>query len=138
MTSTTTLASAIDRFAVEVDEHLDRSVEIPVLTGPQRQGDIIILPRNVPVAKTAVPPAGVAVVRGENGGNTHLLLADGKVFYDPRQASADDLWLGTLTVADDATAYLAHPEHGYMGHGPGTYEILRQREQADQLRLVAD
>ncbi|MGW0803278.1 hypothetical protein [Nonomuraea sp. NPDC002799] len=43
-----------------------------------------------------------------------------------------------LTVAEDATAYLAHPEHAYTGIAPGTYELRRQREQADKARLVAD
>ncbi len=49
-----------------------------------------------------------------------------------------NLQLATLTVPDGQVAYLAHPEHGYMGVGPGTYEIRRQREQADELRLVQD
>lgn len=136
--SATTLAQAIDRFAVDVDPHLDRDIEIPVLTAAQRQGDVMILPRQTAAATTPVPREGAAVVRGENGGNTHLLLADGPVCFDPRPATTTDLTLGVLTVADDATAYLAHPEHGYMGFGPGTYEIRRQREQADELRMVAD
>ena len=134
----TTLADAIDRFDVDVHEHLDRGLEIPVLSGPQRQGDVIVLPRRVPAATTKVPPAGVPVVRGEAGGNTHLLLADGDVFFDVKPVSATDLVLGVLTVAGGSTAYLAHPEHGYMGFAAGTYEARRQREQADELRLVAD
>jgi hypothetical protein len=137
MTSTT-LAQAITRFDVDVDEHLDRDVTIPILTGPQRQGDVMVLPVQRAAATTAVPKAGAPVVRGENGGNTHLLLADGPVCFDARPATADDLVLGVMTVADEATAYLAHPEHGYMGFGPGTYEFRRQREQADELRMVAD
>lgn len=137
MTSTT-LAQAIDRFDVDVDPHLDRDVTIPILTATQRQGDVMILPTDRPSATTPVPTAGAAVVRGENGGNTHLLLADGAVCFDGRPASPDDLVLGVMTVTDDATAYLAHPEHGYMGFGPGTYELRRQREQADELRMVAD
>lgn len=133
-----TLASAIDHYGVDVHEHLDREFEIPVLSGAQRQGDVIVLPRHTTPATTTVPQAGHPVVRGENGGNTHLLLADGDVFFDAKVASATDLALGTLTVAEGATAYLAHPEHGYVGIAPGTYEVRRQREQADELRLVAD
>ena len=44
----------------------------------------------------------------------------------------------SLTVPDGEVAYLAHPEHGYSGIGPGTYELRRQREQADQLRMIQD
>ena len=39
---------------------------------------------------------------------------------------------------DGSTAYLGHPEHGFMGIGAGTYEIRRQREMAEELRMVAD
>lgn len=133
-----TLNDAIDTFGVDVHDHLDRSFEIPIIDGPQRQGDVIVLPRQHKPATTPVPQIGHPVVRGENGGNTHLLLADGPVFFDPIPASATDLSLGALTVPEGSTAYLAHPEHGYLGVAPGSYEIRRQREQADELRLVAD
>lgn len=136
-----TLAQAIELHGVQVDEHLDRDVHVPVASGLQRQGDVIVIPAamlrtKVRASAAAVPREGVAVVRGENGGNTHLLLADGPVFYD--LVLGDDLDLGVLTVADGATAFLAHPEHGYAGIGPGRYVIRRQREQADAIRLVAD
>jgi len=134
----TTLAQAIDRHRIDVEEHLDRSVEIPVLSGPQRQGDVMVLPNPARRAIALVPTAGVAVVRGENGGNTHLLLAEGAVQFSPRAPSPTDLVLGVLTVAEGATAWLAHPEHGYLGIAPGSYELRRQREQADELRMVAD
>jgi hypothetical protein len=131
-----TLAQVIDTYGVDVDEHLDRQVTVAVSSGVQRQGDVIVVPANR-AASTAVPKQGVPVVRGENGGNTHLLLADGLgVFYDA--ASDGGLNLGLLTVTSGSTAYLAHPEHGYMGIAPGAYVIRRQREQADEIRLVAD
>jgi len=135
-----TVNDLIETHGVDIDPHLDRQAAVPVSTGLQRQGDILVLPAvvaNRPTANAtrAVPPAGVAVVRGEAGGNTHLLLADGPVRYDP---APRDLTLGVLTVEDGATAYLAHPEHGYAGIGPGTYVIRRQREQAEQIRIVAD
>jgi hypothetical protein len=135
---TTTLADAITRFDVDVHEHLDRDEIVPVLAGLQRQGDVIVVPSPRTLATTPVPQAGHPVVRGENGGNTHLLLASGEVCFDQRTASATDLTLGTLSVGPDAEAFLAHPEHGYLGIAPGSYEIRRQREQADELRLVAD
>lgn len=134
------VADLIDNYGVEIDPHLDREAAVPVSTGLQRQGDVIVIPAvvaNRPTvnASRAVPSCGVAVVRGEAGGNTHLLLADGPVRYDP---APRDLTLGVLTVPDGSVAYLAHPEHGYAGIGPGSYVIRRQREQADQIRIVAD
>jgi hypothetical protein len=41
-------------------------------------------------------------------------------------------------VPDRSTAYLGHPEHGYLGITPGSYEIRRQREMAGVARMVAD
>lgn len=141
---TLTIAEAIERFSVDIDPHLDRQTTIPVLDGLQFQGDVAVVPavmanRPTAAATTVLPAAGFPVVRGESGGNTHLLLAQGDVRYDVHEADEDtDLRLGTLTVADGATAYLAHPEHAYTGIAPGTYELRRQREQADVIRVVAD
>jgi len=122
-------------------EHYDREVDIPVTDQPQIQGDVSVLPvthLDIPRARTPLPAGGVAVMRGVNGGNTHSLHGDGPVRYDP-VTSGGGLILGVLTVPDGATAWLAHPEHGYLRIGPGTYEIGRQREEfgTDQ-RLVAD
>ena len=133
-----TLQQTIDRHGTEVLAHLDRQIDVPICDRLGRQGDVIVIRFKGKRATTAVPAQGVPVVRGENGGNTHLLLADGDVTFDGRTASASDLRLGILTVAKKAVAYLAHPEHGYIGFGPGTYEIRRQREQADELRMVQD
>lgn len=141
MINTLTLADAETAFGVHVDEHHDRQAGIPVLTGLQAQGDVIVLPALRPAATIPVPQQGIAVVRGENGGHTHLLLAAGTVTWDPSSTAGidpSDLDLGTLTVAEGATAYLAHPEHAYSGIGAGTYVLRRQREQADVTRFVAD
>ncbi len=139
----TTLTTLVDRHGVDVLDHLDRDTLVPILGGLQAQGDIIVVPavtanRPTAIARAAVPRQGVAVVRGENGGNTHLLLAEGDAYWDAHTPRDGELKLGTLTVAEGATAYLAHPEHGYAGIAPGTYEIRRQREQADAIRLVQD
>jgi len=37
-----------------------------------------------------------------------------------------------------ALAELGHPEHGYNGIAPGSYEIRRQREMAEEIRMVQD
>lgn len=131
-----TLTKIHERFGVEPIDHLE-DVEIPVLTGMQRQGDLLIIPQrkgNV-AGLVPVPAEGVPVVRGENGGNTHTLFADGVVFYAPNPQRGQRL--GTLVV-EKGVAYLGHPEHGYNAIGVGSYTISRQREQADEIRLIAD
>jgi len=140
MTSITkTLSEAIDRFDVDVLDHLDRSVSIPMISHIGRQGDVLILakPRGRK-ATTPIRAGGYPAVRGENNGNTHLLLADGAAWFDAEEPSPTKLTLGVLTVEKGSTGYLAHPEHGYLAIAPGTYELRRQREQADVLRMVAD
>lgn len=123
---------------VSVDTEQDFDIEIPVLAGIQRQGDVLVLPAKVE-ASTPVPAGGTAVVRSENGGNTHAIFAaDGPVFCDTFTPSATDLRVAVLSVPEGSTAYLGHPEHGYQGVAPGSYEIRRQREMAEQMRMVAD
>lgn len=133
---TMTYREVLGAHDVEIPPHLEAQAEIPVLAGPQRQGDLIILP--MPPGRVAgavpIPPAGVAVVRGENGGNTHLLVGAGR--WAPRDSTAGDC--GTLIVEAGEVAFLIHPEHGANAMAPGSYVVRRQREQADELRLVAD
>lgn len=135
-----TLSTLIDRHGVDVHDHLDRNELVPVSTGFQAQGDVIVVPTRPSIKPgDTVPADGVPVVRGENGGNTHLLLADGPVVWCPvLHAGETDLELGELRVPDGATAWFAHPEHGYLGIAPGAYVVRRQREQADEIRRVAD
>ena len=134
-----TLEKLISTHGIDVLEHLDRQVTIPVLATAQRQGDVFVLPITTGEAKTVVPTTGTPVVRGENGGNTHAIVGDGEVFVDVvTNPSARDLRVATLLVKEGSTAYLTHPEHGYLGIAPGVYHIRRQREQAEELRIVAD
>ena len=134
MATTTELTEAT---GVQVITHQD-DVDIPVLGGVQRQGDVLVVPAKV-TASIEVPAAGTPVVRGENGGNTHAIYAaDGPVLCDTFAASTTSLRVATLTVPEGSTAYLGHPEHGYMGIAPGSYEIRRQREMAEEMRMVAD
>lgn len=135
--TTMTVAELEKRIGVSVDEHLIRSMEIPVISGrAQRQGDVMFLPSRK-AATVPLSREGVAVVRGENGGNTHAVHADqGAVFYAPNLGVGQIL--GWLTVAEGGVAILSHPEHGFMAFGPGRYEARRQREQADEVRIVAD
>jgi hypothetical protein len=142
-----TLEQAISTFGVEVDEHHQRELEIPIIDGDQAQGDVMVLKADTPaptdeeIAANLVPQAGIAVVRGENGGNTHLLLASGTVAWFPSPTageSVDDLVLGTAYIAEGSVGYLAHPEHAYSGLAAGSYTISRQREAGELNRYVAD
>jgi hypothetical protein len=145
-TMTHTFESILTVYDVTIPEGLAADAEVPVLTGPQRQGDVAIFPRApLGVAEVAsaepVPATGVAVVRGEaaTGGNTHWLHAEGPCTWTPAPARAGSVLLGVLDVAKGATAYLIHTdEHGANGIGPGTYRLTGKREQADEIRRVAD
>lgn len=116
--------------------------DVPTVAGLQHQGDVSVVPASMvndyrtPTGE--IPRAGIAVVRGESGGNTHRLLAEGAVRFDLRTASATNLTLGSLLVPEGATAWLDHPEHGNTGIAPGNYVLRRKREQAEELRMVAD
>jgi hypothetical protein len=134
------LSEAISRFDTDVLDHLDREAAVPHITTAGIQGDVSFLrDQFIAEATTAVPAAGVPVVRGE-GGNTHALFADGQVFYDraPVDDDPETTVIGTLTVADGSIAFLIHPEHGAMSFGAGTWAVGRQREQADVVAFVED
>lgn len=137
---TTTLGSLIEATGHDVLDHLDRDTLVPIITGLQCQGDVVVIPmRDGKVAGAlAVPLAGMVLVRGESGGNTHLLLSSPGVSFAPAKGGRESLDLGTLVVVDHATAYVHHPEHGYLGIGSGQYLIRRQRQMAEIARVVAD
>jgi hypothetical protein len=128
-----TYATALARSGVSVPDHLVADAVVPVLTDPQAQGDLMV----VPVAPLpggldwqTVPDAGIQVIHGEATGNTHWLhrgLDSPSVrwTFDPAGVR-----LGFLDVAPGNTALLIHTdEHGANGIGPGTYAIHRKRAQ---------
>lgn len=142
-----TIETAEQQFGVQVDEHHDRDANIPVLRDLQFQGDVAVIPFDVDgfsgdvSAEQLVPQAGVVVVRGENGGHTHLLLGAPTAYWKPSASAGvdpSDLDLGVVTVPEGSTAYLAHPEHAFAGIAAGAYILRRQREQADVQRFVQD
>jgi len=142
---TMTLTEVLGQHDITPADELLADIEVPVLTGPQRQGDVFIAPR--PRLGTAersgymlVPPEGIAVVQGEATGNTHLLTAaDGIVLWSAAPPSTSDMTLGVCHVDDGAVAYLIHTdEHGANGMGPGTYVLTGKREQAAEIQRVAD
>jgi hypothetical protein len=138
------LHELISRYGMDVDAHLDRDADIPVLTGPQAQGDIGIRPvRPQPAggslfsrlrvgssrraaAATPIPAGGIVVATGQEG-HEHRLLP-GPARFDPVHPFPGSLLIGILTVPAGGEAYLAHDQHGYLGIGGGTYEVGGQRE----------
>lgn len=145
-----TLADLTARTGLDVLAHLEREVTIPVVAGPQAQGDLIVVPLalldDVTVPPRApwqpVPAGGVELLRGAAGGNPHTLVADpGTCRWTRRVGDRQGLALGVLDAT--AVAYLIHPEHGGTGIAPGRYVIRRQRERSESTgrfgsRFIAD
>ncbi|WP_142995505.1 hypothetical protein [Mycobacterium persicum] len=134
---THTLMDLEARYGLTHHDYLDRNAEVPTVSSLGFQGDVAIIRCDSLTARTPIPVAGYPVVRGEVGANTHLLVGDG--FYDAStSASPQDLRLGVLTAPEGGTTLLSHPEHGGILIAPGSYEIRRQREMAEEMRMVAD
>ncbi len=142
-----TLDQLVREHGTDVLGHLDKEIDVPVVTGLQHQGDVSVVPVHMTGdpfrrATAPLPARGTAVVDGAlSGGHDHVLhpgFSAAHVLFDPATPSPQSLALGLLTVPDGETAYLAHPEHGYSGIGAGTYELRRKREAAEGERLVAD
>lgn len=134
-TNTTVLtAHGINLDAIELPD-----MEIPIVSGNQRQGDVLILKVTTPHAGSPLGK-GVTVVRAEtNTANTHTLVGDGTWEPNARANREDELVQGWLTVPAGGEAFLIHTEeHNALGIGEGTYEIRRQREFAGEWRRVAD
>ncbi|MEV5574036.1 hypothetical protein AB0L06_28705 [Spirillospora sp. NPDC052269] len=133
---TLTLSDLTRQSGLDVLDHLEMDVAIPVLDGLQAQGDLLIVPLEdlagaVTVLEWArwrpVPPDGVEVLRGGAGGNPHTLVAEPHTCRwteDVRDRTG--LALGVLWA--DQPVHLMHPEHGASGIASGAYAIRRQRE----------
>lgn len=125
MTSTHTNETVFATAGIEPANLEFPELEIPVLTGVQRQGDLVIVP--TADGQPGVPLSdGVTVVEAESGsGNSHILIGDGSWTRDVD----NDLIEGVVSVPSGGEAFLIHTEeHNALGIGPGTYEIRRQRE----------
>lgn len=135
-----TYEEALTKVGVTVPDHLIADAEVPVLTGPQAQGDLLI----VPIAGTnaellPVPDKGVQIVFGEATGNSHFLH---RGFDSPGVKYArvqDGQCIAVVSVPNGESAQLIHTdEHGANGLGPGVYGIHEKREMADEIRRVTD
>jgi len=145
---TTTFAALKERFAIRTEfvGEFAADLNIPVLDGPQCQGDVSVCPAHLYGRKSyrnqgdpiPVTKLGVEVIRGGAMNNAHTLRTlDAGVLWQP-VAGDGEVALGVLTVPAGAQCFLEHPEHGFSGVAAGTYVIGRQREQADVVRMVQD
>lgn len=131
-----TYRTALALAGISVPAHLVADAEVPVLTGPQAQGDLLVIPvrpGEVPeLTWLPVPADGIQVVRGEATGNTHWLHQgfDSPGVRWAGQEPGGGLTLGYLDVPPGQSAQLIHTdEHGANGIGPGVYRLNRKREQ---------
>jgi hypothetical protein len=130
-----TYRTALALVGATVPAHLIADAEVPVLTGPQAQGDLMIIPvpaKRAPVVGwQTVEAGGIQLVRGEATGNTHWLhrgFDSPGVEWAPEELP-DRLSLGYLRVPAGQSAQLIHTdEHGANGIGPGLYRVNRKRE----------
>ena len=132
-----TNTAVLSKFGVDDTNIEHPEAEIQIISGNQRQGDVLIL--KVTTEHGGEPLGkGVTVVRAEtNQANTHSLHGDG--LWEPNARADRDLVQGWLTVPEGGEAFLIHTEeHSAVGIGAGTYEIRRQREYAGEWRRVAD
>lgn len=135
-----TYADALTKVGVSVPEHLLADAEVPVLTGVQGQGDLLVVPIEATHLELApVPDEGVQIVFGEATGNSHYLHrgfeSPGVQFARASQGQC----IAVVRVPEGQSAHLIHTdEHGANGIGPGLYGIHEKREQADEIRRVTD
>ncbi|GAA0905346.1 hypothetical protein GCM10009557_80720 [Virgisporangium ochraceum] len=146
----TTFREALALLGTSVPDHLTADAEVPVLAGPQGQGDVLVFRRAAPatVEWLPLPAGGLRLVHSEATGNTHWLHAGfGSDGVRWARSTAGPPRLALLHVPDGQTALLIHTdEHGANGIGPGTYAIHRKRELSipstaetvTEVRLVTD
>lgn len=140
------MTKTLNDLATSVDfyDHVALDEPIPILSGMQAQGDVLALPvdltqrASVTVRDNArwyeVPAGGVTLVEGQH---PHVLTADaGTCRYTLDVTDAAGLAVAVLTATEPV--WLLHPEHGGAGLAAGSYVIRRQREQAQEARIVAD
>lgn len=152
-----TYAEALAKVGTQVPEHLEAEAEVPVLTGMQRQGDILVQPASQAVIQNVqftlgsrmtengeiigklaeVSQNGVQVVTGEESGNTHWLHNgfESRVLW--MRGGVEQNVVGYVVVPEGQSAMLIHTdEHGANGIGPGCYEIRRKMEMTQSTNWV--
>jgi hypothetical protein len=150
MTTTAYTMSDVAAAAQAELGHFAAELAVPVIGLLQAQGDLYVIPAGddvtdwVPAAADLLPAAGVTLVTGR-GGHAHCLAGEGPVYWTSEPVGGQTL--GTLTIPLGSVAFVFHAtetaprrlaEHRANGIAPGIYVIRRQREQADEIRLVTD
>lgn len=148
---TVTTRQVLNRAGISIPDELVADLTVPVVVGkPQRQGDVSIVPaemEKVPYkmskaeldALEVVPAEGVAVVRGEATGNTHLLQSEPGLPAAKFSRRSAGLILGVCVVPEGGVAHLIHTdEHGVNSFGPGTWVFRGKREKTEVDRRVQD
>lgn len=121
------LAALPEATPAQIEETRAASTPLPpVITGMQRQGDLLVIPSSVlrskPTTGVITPIDGPVTVL--SGTNEHVLAGAGTVTWASTGASPD---LGVLIVAPGAVATLTHTgHHGVHRIGPGEYVLRRQ------------
>ena len=138
-----TYGTALKFHGITIPPHLEEDLEVPVLTGLQAQGDLLVAPvedlNESGLVFEVIPNAGIQVVQGEGSGNTHYLNRGPDSPGVSWASGQRGVVLGYVRVPAGQTAYLTHTdEHGCNGIGEGTYRIGRQRERAEEIRMIAD
>jgi hypothetical protein len=135
----TTIADLVEVYGLDVLDHLDRQVDVPLDTGPAPQGDVICVPAGLdpdaPVGGTSVPVGrdGVVVVSGVH--DHTLVAAPGTARWTPNRSGG--LIVGVVECAEPVL--LHHVEHGYRRLAAGRWVIRRQQEGSEERRrMVAD
>lgn len=128
-----------NQFPVGDLEHLMSDAEIPVLTGPNSQGDLSWYPINTDkkiADLEAIPANGKVVLEGNNGHPHTLFSMTGECFISisPSQGQL----LGTVVIPEGSVLLVGHNEHGYNAVGAGTYLFNRSREMREEIELLAD
>lgn len=100
-----------------------------------RQGDLLIIPSNIPSNAIVQPRVHgqIVLVEGEATGHLHAIAtADVELLAVSEQV---DRWLRVCS----AEATLTHPEHGTVTLPRDSYIVRRQREYTPEgIRYVAD
>ena len=147
MSGTMTIAALAQSTGIDPLEHLGRDTVIPVHDEPQSQGDVRVRRLDTTAVRvradatwTVVPSAGVTVVSGGAGGHAHVLTprlgAMAPVSWTTDVDDPEGLAVGVFESAEPCFMY--HAEHGGQGYAAGVRVVRRQREFAEQERLVAD
>ena len=110
MTTTTTIADLTERTGVAVVADWPADCIIPVLTGGQRQGDVIILPADATATTWSPRPARRSCAASPAATRTRSTLTPDRVFCcDTLTADPASLVVARLLVPSGATAWAGAP-----------------------------